>query len=154
MVRCRFVLLVACLTSQQHASVSQGRICSILRAATLRYKLQIKLSTSPSHSILTPGQPDPILPTAWQGCHWSANFLSHWYDSTLKKSWRKWDSNPGSSTLEADALTTRPTRRLWYRILRVNVAIVAVIIPVVIVIIIISVDGSIIIIIVVTAIIS
>ena len=30
-------LLVACLTSQQHASVSQGRICSDnFRAATLR----------------------------------------------------------------------------------------------------------------------
>ena len=26
--------LLACLTSQQHASVSQGRICTILRAAT------------------------------------------------------------------------------------------------------------------------
>ena len=31
-------------------------------------------------------------------------FLSHWYDSTPKKSRRKWDSNPGSSTLEAVAL--------------------------------------------------
>ena len=50
-----------CLTSQQHASVSQGRICSILRAATLRQKLQIQLSTSPSHNILTPGQPVPAL---------------------------------------------------------------------------------------------
>ena len=29
-------LLVGCLTSQQHASVSQGPICTILRAATLR----------------------------------------------------------------------------------------------------------------------
>ena len=47
--------LVGCLTSQQQASVSQGRICSILRAATLRQKLQIQRSTSPSHSILTPG---------------------------------------------------------------------------------------------------
>ena len=58
----RFVcLLVGCLTSQQQASVSQGRICSILRAATLTYKIQIKLSTSPSHSILTPGRPVPAL---------------------------------------------------------------------------------------------
>ena len=39
--------------------VSQGRIC--LRAATLRQKLQTKLSTSPSHSMLTPGQPVPAL---------------------------------------------------------------------------------------------
>ena len=29
-------LMVGCLTSQQHASVSQGRICSIFHAATLR----------------------------------------------------------------------------------------------------------------------
>ena len=32
-----------------------------VRAATLRQKLQIKLSTSPSRSILTPGQPVPAL---------------------------------------------------------------------------------------------
>ena len=30
--------------------------------------------------------------------------MSHWYDSTPKKSRRKLDSNPGSSALEADAL--------------------------------------------------
>ena len=34
---------------------------TILRAATLRQKLQAKLSISPSHSILTPGQPVPAL---------------------------------------------------------------------------------------------
>ena len=45
--------LLACLMSQQHASASQ----TILRAATLRQKLQIELSTSPSHSILTLGRP-------------------------------------------------------------------------------------------------
>ena len=37
--------------------------------------------------------------------------LSNWYDSTPEKSCHKRDSNPGSSTLEADTLTTRPTRR-------------------------------------------
>ena len=37
--------------------------------------------------------------------------MSHWYDSTPEKSRRKRDSNPGPSALEADALTTRPTRR-------------------------------------------
>ena len=56
---CRNCLFVGCLRSQQHASVSQGRICTILCAATLRQKLQIKLSTSPSHSILTQGRPVP-----------------------------------------------------------------------------------------------
>ena len=54
---------------------------------------------------------DPITPGAWQGSHWSAKFLSLWYDSTAEKSRRQRDSNPGSSALEADALTTRPMRR-------------------------------------------
>ena len=34
---------------------------TIVRAATFRQKLQIKLSTSPSQGILTPGQPVPAL---------------------------------------------------------------------------------------------
>ena len=54
---------------------------------------------------------DPRTPGAWQGSHWSANFLSHWYDTTPEKFRRKLDSNPGSSAHEADALTTRPPRR-------------------------------------------
>ena len=41
-------LLVGCLTSQQHASVSQERFAqTILRPATLKRKLQIKFSISP-----------------------------------------------------------------------------------------------------------
>ena len=76
------------------ASVSQGQICSdisgtdllvylrdrsaqtIQCAPTLREKLLTKLSTSPRHSILTPGQPviALILPGAWQGSQWSINF--------------------------------------------------------------------------------
>ena len=74
-----------------------GSAQTILRAATLRQKLQIQLSISPSHSILTPGRPVPALTLE--------------RDSTPKKSRRKRDSNPGPSALEADALTTRPTRR-------------------------------------------
>ena len=38
-----------------------GSAQTIVRAATLRKKLQIKLSTSSSHSILTPGRPVPAL---------------------------------------------------------------------------------------------
>ena len=38
-----------------------GSAHTILRAATLRQKLQIQLSISPSHSILTPGRPVPAL---------------------------------------------------------------------------------------------
>ena len=54
---------------------------------------------------------DPITLGAWQGSHWNAKFLSHWYDSAPEKSRRKRDSNPESSALEVDTLTTRPTRR-------------------------------------------
>ena len=110
-----------------------GQTC--LRTATLRQKLEIKPSTSPSHSILTPGQPawpDPIRPGSWQGSHWIGNLshsynstrknLSHSYDSTWKNlsqsydstgkiPMRKRESNPGSAVLEADSLSTRPTRR-------------------------------------------
>ena len=38
-----------------------GSAQTIMRAATLRQKLQIQLSISPSHSILTLGRPVPAL---------------------------------------------------------------------------------------------
>ena len=73
------VLFVGCFTSQQQASVSQGRICSdnltcchteIEGADPTFYLTQSQYTdtgpTSPSA--------DPISPGAWQGSHWSANF--------------------------------------------------------------------------------
>ena len=58
-------LLVACLfawrPSNRLVYLRDGSAQTILYAATLRWKLQIKLSTSPSHSILTPGWPAPAL---------------------------------------------------------------------------------------------
>ena len=72
-------LLVGCLMSQQHASVSQGRICSdnftcchteIEVADPTFYLTQSQYTdtglTSPSADRITPG--------TWQGSHWSANF--------------------------------------------------------------------------------
>ena len=81
--RCWFVfvvcLFVGWLTSQQQASVSQGRICTdnftcchteIEVADPTFYLTQSQYTdtgpTSPSA--------DPITPGAWQGSHWSANF--------------------------------------------------------------------------------
>ena len=71
--------LVACLTSQQQASVSQGRICSdnftcchteIEVADPTFYLTQSQYTdTGPTSPI-----PDPITPGAWQAGHWSANF--------------------------------------------------------------------------------
>ena len=108
-------LLVVCLTSHQHASVSQGRICSD-NFTCCHTEIEVAYPTfhltQSQYTDTGPTSPsvDPITPGAWQGSHWSANFC-HRYDWTPKKSRRKRDSNPGSSALEADALTTRPTRR-------------------------------------------
>ena len=109
-------MLVGCLTSQQQASVSQGRICSdnftcchteIEVADPTFYLTQSQFTdtgpTSPSA--------DPITQGAWQGSHWSVNFEVTGVTRPRKNPGRKRDSNPGSSALEADALTTRPTRR-------------------------------------------
>ena len=57
-----YSLFVGCLTSQQHSSVSQGWTSSDkFMCCHTETELQIKLLTSPSHSILTPGQPVTLL---------------------------------------------------------------------------------------------
>ena len=102
-------MFVGCLTSQQHASVSQGRICSDnftcchteIEAADQAFYL-----TQSQYTNTGPTSPsaDPISPGAWQGSHWSANFEVTGMTRPRKKSRRKRDSNPGSPALEADAL--------------------------------------------------
>ena len=70
--------LLACLTSQQHASVSQGRICSDnftcchteIEVADRTFYLTQSQYTDTG---LTSPSADPITPGAWQGSHWSAN---------------------------------------------------------------------------------
>ena len=72
-------LFVGCLSSQQHASVSQGRICTDnftcchteIEAADQTFHL-----TQSQYTDTGPTSPsaDPITPGAWQGSHWSANF--------------------------------------------------------------------------------
>ena len=71
-------LLIGCLTSQQQASVSQGRICTDnftcchteIEAADQTFHL-----TQSQYTDTGPTSPsaDPITPGAWQGSHWSAN---------------------------------------------------------------------------------
>ena len=71
-------LFVGCLSSQQHASVSQGRICTDnftcchteIEAADQTFYL-----TQSQYTDTGPTSPsaDPITPGAWQGSHWSAN---------------------------------------------------------------------------------
>ena len=76
----RFVcLLVGCITSKQHASVSQGLICSDNLTCC---RTEIKVAdqtfhlTQSQYTDAGPTSPsaDPISPGAWQGSHWSANF--------------------------------------------------------------------------------
>ena len=72
-------LFVGCLTSQQHASVSQGWICSDnftcchteIEVADQTFYLTQSQYTDTG---LTSPSVDPITPGAWQGSHWSANF--------------------------------------------------------------------------------
>ena len=108
------LLFVCCLTSQQHASVSLGRICSDnftychneMEVADQTFHLIQSQYTDPGP---TSPSTDPITPGAWQDSHWSTNFHVTRPPPT-KKAWLKRDSNPGSSTLKADALTTRPVQ--------------------------------------------
>ena len=108
--------LVGCLTSQQQASVSQGRICSdnfTCCHTEIEVADQTFYLTQSQYTDTGPTSPsaDPMTPGACQGSHWSANFSVTGMTRPRKKSRRKRDSNPGPSALEVDALTTRPTRR-------------------------------------------
>ena len=105
----RVCLFAGCLTSQQHARLSQGQICSD------NFYVLPNWDRSCRSNFL----PHPVT-VYWhrvdQSQRWPYNarrlarqplecqFLSHWYDLTQKKSQRKRNSNPGSSALEADAL--------------------------------------------------
>ena len=74
-----WLLFVSCLTSQQHASVHQGRICTDnftcshteIEVADQTFYLTQSQYTDTG---LTSPSADPITPGAWQGSHWSANF--------------------------------------------------------------------------------
>ena len=92
-----------------------GSAQTIVYAATLAQKLQIKLSFSPNHSILTPGQPAPALTLSCQVPGRVATavpvFKSLVWLNPEKSSLQKQDSNSRSTTLEVDAITYRPTRQ-------------------------------------------
>ena len=110
------LFVFCCWTSLPHASVSQGRICSdsctwchteIEVADQAFYLTQSQCTdTGPT----SPGA-DPLTPGAWQDNHWSANAQITGMTGPGNSPRRERESNPGSSALVADALTTRPTRR-------------------------------------------
>ena len=72
-------LIVGYLTSQQHASVSQGRICSdnfMCCHTEMEVADHTFFLTQSQYTDTGPTSPsaDPITPGAWQGSQWSANF--------------------------------------------------------------------------------
>ena len=73
-------MLVACLTSQQQASESQGRICSD-NFTCCHIETEVAdptfYLTQSQYTDTGPTSPsaDPITLGAWQGGHWSANFF-------------------------------------------------------------------------------
>ena len=70
---------VGCLTSHQHASVSQGRICSNsftcchteIEVADQTFHLTQSQCTDTGPT--SPSTTDPLTPCAWLGSHWSVN---------------------------------------------------------------------------------
>ena len=94
------VFVVCCLTLKQHASVSQGLICSDnckcyhieteVEGQTFYLTQSWCIDTGP-----TGPSADPILPGAWQGSHWTAKFKSLVRLDLEKDPWRKRESNPG-----------------------------------------------------------
>ena len=118
-------LFVGCLTSRQRACVFQGQICSdnfTCCHTEIEVADQTFYLTQSQYTDTGPTSPstDPLTPGAWQGSHCCANFWVAVMTRPRKQSHRKWDSNLGSSALKADALATRPSRRLystaWYYI--------------------------------------
>ena len=107
--------LVACLTSQQQASVPQGRICSD-NGTCCHTEIEVAdptfYLTQSQYTDTRPTSPsaDPITPGAWQGSHWSANF-----EVTGMTRPRKIPAQagfePGIFRSRGGRLTTRPTRR-------------------------------------------
>ena len=72
-------LFVGCLTSQQHASASSGRICSD-NFTCCHTEIEVADPTlhltQSQYTGTGPASPstDATTPVAWQGSHWSANF--------------------------------------------------------------------------------
>ena len=74
-------LFVGCLTSQQRASASKGRIFSdnfMCCHTEIEVVDQAFCLTQSQYTETGPTSPsvNPIMPGAWQGSHWSANFKS------------------------------------------------------------------------------
>ena len=101
--------------SQQHASVSQGHLSSdnsmyCHTEIEVAYQAFYPIQSQYTDNGPTSPNADPIMPGAWQGSHWTANFKVTGVTQPGKIPTVQGESNPGSAALEADALTTRPMK--------------------------------------------
>ena len=115
--------LLACLMSQQQASVSQGRICSdnfTCCHTEIQVADQAFYLTQSQYTDTRPTSPsaDPITPGAWQGSHWSANFEVTGMTRPEKIPTQA-GFKPRIFRSRGGRLTTRPTRRYSYGYLHI-----------------------------------
>ena len=102
--------MLACLSSRQHASVSQGRICS-KRLTCCHTEIGVAdptfYLTQSQYTDTGPASPnsDPVTPGPWQGSHWSAKTLRRWYDWTRNNphgaSWKRTPADALKAQLRA-----------------------------------------------------
>ena len=109
------LLFVGCLIFQQYACVSQGQIYSdkfMCCHTEIELADQTFYLTQSQHTDtgLTSTSTDPIIPGAWQGSHWSANFQVTDVTQPVKIPLCKQELNLRSSVLE-DALNITPRRQ-------------------------------------------
>ena len=95
------------LTSQQHASVSQGRIgsdnCTCCHTEKEVADQTCYLTQSQYTDIgPTSSSADPIMPGVWLGSHWSTNFEVTGLTGPRERSMAKAGIEPRSVSLEAD----------------------------------------------------
>ena len=101
--------MVGCITSQQHASVSQGRIC-LDKFACCHTETEVAdqalYLTHLRYTDTGPNSPsaDPITQGPWQSSHWRVNFQVTGMTRPGKIPRRKRKSNPRSSAFEAPQL--------------------------------------------------
>ena len=100
------MLCVGCLTSQQLASASQGRICSHNCTCYHTETGVADQSFCLTQSQYTDTMPTtPITPGAWQGSHWCTNFEVTGKTRPGKHSTEKAGIEPRSAALETDAMS-------------------------------------------------
>ena len=110
-------MFVGCLTSQQHASVSQGRICSD-NCTCCHTEIEVAdptfYLTQSQYTDTGPTSPsaDPITPGAWQGSHWSAKRRRRTTTTTTRTRRRKRKRRRRTATTSTATAATTTTRTI------------------------------------------